>query len=92
MAPKVWRQVRDELGVAGKRLEVVVNLATLVAGLARTDAELSDTLPRGESAIVIELAARSARARERFTSFVRAVPSDAGNAERPAEEASGRVD
>jgi hypothetical protein len=90
-AAAVWPQVRSDLGVAGRRLEVVVNLSTLSARLARTDTELSAALPRGERAMVVDLAARSARARERFAAFARAAAADPAAAEHPGEAAAHRI-
>jgi hypothetical protein len=89
-AARVWEQVRSELGVAGKRLEVVVNLATFSATLARSDRELASAVPRGEKAMVVDLTERSARARERFGSFSQAAPTQAGAAQGPSAEASER--
>jgi len=66
----VWGQVREDLGIAGTRLEVVVELATLRASIVRSDTELGALLPRGEKVVVIDLSARSARAQERFRSFL----------------------
>lgn len=89
-AARVWRQIRNELGVAGKRLEVVVNLATFSATLARSDRELASAVPRGEKVVVVDLTERSARARERFGSFSRATPTQAGTAQGHGTEASER--
>jgi hypothetical protein len=66
----VWHRIREQLGIPGQRLEVVVELATFAANLVRSDAELAAALPRGQELIVIELSSRSARARERFQQFV----------------------
>jgi hypothetical protein len=72
----VWLQVSGELGVAGRRLEVVTNLATLEAVLARSDTELAAALPRGERVMVVDLSGRSARARERLRIFSQASPTE----------------
>jgi len=77
----VWRQIRERVGVPGKRLEVVVELATLAASLVRSDAELGAALPRGQEVIVIDLGARCARARERYRQFLagsKHIPASAG--------------
>jgi hypothetical protein len=66
----VWRRIRAGLGVPGSRLEVVVELSTLAAGLVRSDAELVTALPRGESVVVIDLSARAGRAQERYRQFL----------------------
>jgi hypothetical protein len=66
----VWRRIREQLGIPGRRLEVVVELATFAATLVRSDAQLASALPRGQELIVIEFTSRSARARERFQQFV----------------------
>lgn len=73
----VWRQIRERVGVPGKRLEAVVELATLAASLVRSDAELGTALPRGQEVVVIDLGSRCARARERYRKFL------AGGKQRP---------
>lgn len=66
----VWGRIREELGVPGKRLEVVVELATLSAELIRSDTELAAALPRGQKVVVIELNTRCARVRQRYQQFL----------------------
>jgi|SRR6188768_3139432 len=86
----VWLQVRGELGVAGRRVEVVTNLATLQAALARSDTELAAALPRGERVMVVDLSARSVRARERLCTFSRTAATVPGVELAAAADADGR--
>lgn len=86
----VWLQVCGELGVAGRRLEVVTNLATLQAALARSDSELAAALPRSERVMVVDLSARSIRARERLFTFSRAAATGPGVGPKSAVDLDGR--
>jgi len=86
-AAVVWRRIREQLGIPGRRLEVVVDLATFAAKLVRSDAQLVAALPRGQEVIVIELSPRLARARERFQQFV-----SSGGASGAAEQESAEAE
>jgi hypothetical protein len=68
-AKAVWQQIRDQLGVPGTRLEVVVEHATQRATVVRNAKELADALPRDESVTVVRLDLRVAEARERLRAF-----------------------
>jgi hypothetical protein len=56
----IWQSIRDEIGIPGNRLDLVVTLSTLKAQLVRSDPELLASLPRGEEVLIIDLSARAA--------------------------------
>ena len=68
-ASRVWRRIRDDIGLPGTRLEVVVNLATCEAKVCRTDDELLAALTRRTTIVVLPLHDRAERALHRLREF-----------------------
>lgn len=89
-ARSVWLAVRDEIGIPGARLELLVDLATLRAELIRSDAELLALLPRGEQIMVLDLGARVREVDARVREHLAALPS--GTHAAPAVPSEGESD
>lgn len=89
-ARSVWLAVRDEIGIPGARLELLVDLATLRADLIRSNDELLARLPRGEQVMVLDLGARAREVNGRVREHLAALALDAHVASAaPSEGGSG---
>jgi hypothetical protein len=68
-AARVWRRIRDDIGLPGTRLEVVINLATCEAKACRTENELLAALTRRASIVVVPLHDRAERTLSRLREY-----------------------
>lgn len=75
-AVRVWRRIRDDIGLPGRRLEVVVDVATCDATVCRTDDELLVALTRGTTILIIVLHERAQRALHRLRTLRESEPED----------------
>lgn len=73
-AARVWRQIREDVGLPGTRLEVVIELATCRAEVVRTDEQLVAALGRREPLVVVPLHERANRALERLREYRSTAP------------------
>jgi hypothetical protein len=68
-AGRVWRRIRDDIGLPGTRLEVVVDIATCEARVCRTEDDLLAALTRRAVIVVVPLDDRAERALDRLREF-----------------------
>jgi hypothetical protein len=72
-ARSVWLAIREEIGIPGKRLELLVTLSTHKAQLVRSDAELAKLIPHGDPVVLLDLSSRAeavnARVREHLVAL-----------------------
>ncbi len=80
-ARTVWRRIRDEIGIPGHRLDLVVDLSTNEPILARTDRQISAAIPRGERVMVLDLGGRARLAYERLDAYLHGERGTSGRQE-----------